>query len=273
MKKTDIVFNVIEQILSNSPESSYARLNPALRSVLGGCISADLPFLPDTFSRIYKELRGNWWFGDGAGSSRGEHYYSHAIGVNHTTACQSFEQFAGRPGVLWEEDAGAAARLHVGSQFSWKGYYVTVTSMRADNLVACTYHDVADNINGIKVGARLNDYSSGKHFVITSSKRTIQGWNLRVVKADPDNGSRNVAKRFTITYAEIAEYRRTEAKRVKAVIDEIVKCNQAKDARALTKRISDEHFRHFQLEKIKAAWTDRLKNASEQEKVNDRKPS
>ncbi len=130
----DIVFNIIQQVLSNSPEASYVRLNGALRRILGDCISADLPFQPDTFRRIYNDLRGRWWFGDGGGSHVGEHFYSHAVAVNHASAYQSFEKFAGRPGVLWEENSGVTIRLTVGSEFTWHGYYVTVTSLRSDSI-------------------------------------------------------------------------------------------------------------------------------------------
>lgn len=268
-KSNDIVFNILQQMLVNSPKASYVRLNGALAQTLNACITADLPFERDTFQRIYKELRGGWWFGDSGGSAHGERFYDTAIECNHADAIQSFEQYAERPGVLWEEDANAPVRLHVGARFTWKGYYVTITSMRTDSLVACTYKDTGDIAHGIDVGATISDYRTrdNKHFVITNRKPKGKGYDLRVIPTTDDGGSRTVAKRFTITYAEIAEFRRTEAKRVKAVIEDISKCNPAKDAKALIKRISDEHFRHFQLEKIKAAWTERLKNVSEAEKA------
>lgn len=266
-KQNDVVFNILEQMLSSSPEASYARLNPALRSTLSDCISADLPFQPDTFSRVYNELRGWRWFGDGAGSSVGEHYYTHAVENNHASAYQSFEQFAGRPAVLWEEDAKSPVRLHVGSRFTWRGYFVEVTSMRQDSLVACTYKDVRETGKGIEVGATIDDYSQreNKHWVITNSKRDGYATVLRVVKSKAVSGDRTVAKRFTITYAEMVEFRRTEKARLKKVLVKIASCNPEKNAKSLSKEIAAENFRHFQLEEINAAFAKRkdwIANAS-----------
>lgn len=259
-KSNDVVFNILQQMLSASPEASYKRLNPALRSTLGDCINADLPFHRDTFQRIFNGLRGHWWFGDGAGSHVGEHYYSQACACNHASAIQSFEQFAGRPGVLWEENVATPERLHVGSQFTWKGYYVTVTSMRTDSLVACTYQDTDDRTySGIKVGAELTDggYRNRKHYVITASTKAGKGKVLRLMPTTANTGSRTIARRFTIRYDEIAEFRRTERKRLKLVLDKIATCNPEKDATALSKQIAGEHFRHFQLEEINAAFKKR----------------
>lgn len=263
----DPVFKIIQQMLSASPKASYTRLNQALRGALGNCISADLPFQRDTFQRIFNNLRGHWWFGDGAGSAPGEHYYSHAISCNHASAIQSFERFAGRPGVLWEEDANIPIRLHVGAQFTWQGYYVTVTSMRADSLIACTYKDKHVQ-HGIHVGATISDYSQreNKHYVITSAVPVRTGAKLlRVIKAKANNGERDVAKRFTVTYDEIAKFRKTEKARLKKILALIAECDP-KDAGKLSKQIEAEHFRHYQLEEINAAFIKRKDWLSNQER-------
>jgi hypothetical protein len=250
----DVVFDILQTMLSNSPEASYKRLNPALRSTLANCIEADLPFQRDTFRRIFNDLRGRWWFGDGAGSHIGEGFYTLAVQVNHASAYQSFEQFAERPGVLWEQDSAAPSRLHVGARFSWKGHYVTVTSMRSDSLVACTYKDVAYAERGISVGSEIG-YDNP--YVVTSCKRSGNTAVLRVVKSAKENGSRTIARRFTITYEDIEQFRRTEKARVKAVIERIEKCDPIKDGQALAKEIAAQHFRHFQLELINAAFAKR----------------
>ena len=218
----DIVFEIISSMLAHSPEASYKRLNPALRCCLSDCISADLPFQPDTFQKLADKCRGHWWMGDGAGSHLGEHYYGQAIQLNHVTAYQSFEKWAGRPGVLWEDDAGSApARLYVGKEFSWKGYYVSVTSMRKDSLVACTYHKSRNRAEGVQVGAEIG---YGKNMrVVTSSKKDGKAHILRVIPAREGNGESSVARRFTIKYSEIQEFRRSEAKRVKAMCEKIAK--------------------------------------------------
>lgn len=261
----DIVFTILETMLRNSPEASYKRLNPALRGTLAHCIEADLPFQADTFKRINEELRGGWWFGDGAGSSAGEHYYSLACAVNHNTAAKSFEAFAERPGVLWEQDGNTPERLHVGSNMTWQGHYLTVTSMRDDSLVACSYKDTSPSYNERwRIGSTIG---YDKPHVITSIKRDGKATLLRVIPAKASSGHRTIAKRFTITYAEIAEYRRTENARVKAVITEIETCDPVKDGTQLSKRISAEHFRHFQLEKINAAFAKRKGCMADEDKI------
>ena len=251
----DIVFHILSSMLSASPEASYMRLNGALRGALWDCIAADLPFQEDTFKRIFNELRGRYWFGDGAGSSVGEHYYSQACELNHATACQSFEQWAGRPGVLWEETAATPARLHVGSQFAWKGFFTTVTSMRKDSLVACSYENDRDRIEGLKVGAHVGGYRS--EYVISEVKHHKSGTTLRLVKSEAESYSRIVAKRFTVSYTEIAELRKTEKARLKKVLDRIAACSPEQDGKALANEIFSEHFRHFELEKITAAFAKR----------------
>jgi hypothetical protein len=259
----DEVFTILQSMLQASPEASYKRLNPALRCTLSNCISADLPFQPDTFRRIYNELRGGWWFGDGAGSHVGEHFYSQACSLNHASAVNSFERFAERPGVLWEQDVRTPERLHVGSRFSWKGRFVEVTSMRKESLVACTYKDSRDLIKDLKVGA-LVSYSNPH--VITSAKRDGKAVLLRVVKAPATHGERTVARRFTINYEEIATFRRTEKARLKAVLETIATCDP-KDAAKLSKQIAREHFRHFQLEEINAAFAKRKYWIANEERI------
>jgi hypothetical protein len=266
MKKqhNDPVFDILQAMLANSPEASYSRLNPALRSCLGNCISADLPFQPDTFSKIYRQLRGSRWFGDGAGSCVGEHYYTHAVECNHAAAYQSFENFAERPGVLWEEDGIEPKRLHVGSRFTWKGEFLTVTSMRADSLVACSYKGTKVE-RGLQLGDEVGDYNNPH--VITMVKRENRGVLLRAIKSTKRKGESDVLRRVVIPYTEITEFRRTESARVKAVLDKIAKCNPAKDADKLTKEISAGKFRHFQLEKIRAAFSKRAAFMADDEKI------
>jgi hypothetical protein len=251
---TDIVFNICEQMLRNSPEKSFKRLNPALRGTLQSCIEADLPFQPDTFQRIFNKLRGAWWFGDGSGSCIGEHFYTTACELNHATAQQSFENFAVRPAVLWEEDIKTPFRLHVGSKFTWRGRHVTVTSMREDSLVACTYKAYRSPIQGLKVGAEI---SYNPYYVITSSKREGDTTILSVVKSKDTGSESDVASRTTIPYTKIAEVRRTAKARAKAILDKIAQCNPEKDADKLTGEINAMDFRHFELEEIRAAFQKR----------------
>ena len=253
MKNQDIVFQICQSMLDNSPEASLKRLNPALHSTLQNCIEADLPFQPDTFERIYNKLRGSWWFGDGAGNHKGEGFYNIACAVNHASAQQSFENWAKRPGVFWEEDAKSPVRLCCRSQFTWQGHYVTVTSMRQDSLVACTYKDYAPSVEGLKPGAIL-EYDK---WLITAVKSDGDTTVVRVVKAPKGSHTRQIAKRFTITYAEIAEYRKTCKARLKAMLDKIAKCDPTKDADALTKEVNAAHFRHYELEEVRAAFNKR----------------
>lgn len=238
-------------MLVNSPERSYKRLNPALRDTLANCIAANLPFETSTFQRIHNELRGGWWFGDGAGSSIGEHFYTQACSLGHASAQQSFEHFAERPACLWEQDTKTPSRLYVGARFSWKGYYVTVTSMRTDSLIACTYKDCCNEVRGLKVGTTFG-YSPG--YLIVTSKRKGNATDLRVVPASKTEGEREIAKRFTIPYAEITHVRKTVKARLKAILTGIASCDPERDNKTLTAEINAAHFRHFELEDVQAAF-------------------
>lgn len=260
-KPVDIVYNICEQMIRNSPKRSYKRLNPALHSTLANSIKADLPFLPTTFSSVYNELRGGYWFGDGEGSHMGEGFYNIACAMNHASAQQSFEQFANRPACLWEEDAKLPVRLHVGSRFTWKGYFLTVTSMRSDSLVACTYKDYESPVRGIKAGAVIGDYDD--KYLITDS----HGGTLCVVKAKKTNGSRIVAKRFTIPYSEIKELRRSSKARLHDMLVKIASCDPIKDSKTLTAEINANHFRHFELEEIQNGFGKRRSWVANQSKV------
>ena len=262
-QKQDIVLNICQQMLANSPEASYIRLNGALSGTLRNCIAADLPFALDTFQRVYKELRGSWWFGDGAGSSMGEHFYTLACKCNHASAQQSFEQFAGRPGVLLENGTKQPERLHVGSEFTWNGYHLTVTSMRSDSLVACSYKDCRSNVSGLKVGAVIG---YGPEFIITASKKDGAGYSLRAREAKKTEDDRIVSKRFTIKYSEITEYRQSAKKRLKLVLDKIALCSPAKDRESIQKEVTKQNFRHWELEEVTAAWNKRIASLSKQER-------
>jgi hypothetical protein len=262
-KTKDIVFTICEQMLDNSPEASYKRLNPSLRSTLDNCITADLPFQRDTFQRIYNELRGGRWFGDGAGSADGEHFYTTACLCNHASAQQSFELFAERPGVLWEENAKQPERLHVGSEFTWKGHFITVTSMRKDNLVACSYKDYVPDVKGLKAGAR---FGYDPEWLVISSKGKGSTIDLRVKATKRESGRREVNKRFVIPYIEIIELRRTAAKRLKELIAKIDACDPS-DTAALVTEINRSHFRHFELEDIRAAFSARKELFADRDKI------
>lgn len=251
-------------MLRNSPEQSYKRLNPALRDTLRNCIEADLPFQRSTFKTIFAELRGSWWFGDGAGSSAGEHFYSLACSCHHDSAQQSFEDFAERPGVLWEQDTKAAERLHVGSQFTWRGQYLTVTSMRKDSLVGCTYKDYKPRVEGLKPGAT---FGYDPEYVITQSKRAGAATLLTVIPSKPDQGEREVARRVIVTYAEISAFRKQSKADLKAMLAKIAQCNPEKDSAKLTKEINAANFLHWQLEGIQAAFQARKEWISNEGKI------
>lgn len=261
-KATDPVYEIIASMQRSSPEKSFKRLNPALRSTLGNCIEADIPFQGDTFHRIFHSLRGSWWFGSGNGSEAGEHFYSLACNVRHSSACQSFEQFADRPPILWEEDAKTPIRLHVGSRFHWKGEYVTVTSLKPDRLVACTYKD-ADyrQTDCIKVGGVIDDH------VVTKAKKSGKGYDLRVVPTKAKSYSREIDRRFTITYKEIEEVRKTAKAKLRALIRKIEQCDPEKDREEIAKEVNAACLRHWEKEEVSAAWSKVIKSKEDASRI------
>lgn len=128
---------------------SYSRLNAVMADAVKLAIDSEMAFDPDDFRYIYDEFRGSYWFGE----SKGEHFYTAACLVGNVSACQSFEEFAGRPPLIYK-----SKRLHIGSMFRWENRTVKVTSYGNDArgwyVGVCSYKPQGAG-HGYKVDKRM----------------------------------------------------------------------------------------------------------------------
>lgn len=202
-------YEAVAHIYRNSPGRSWRRLNSALHDTLSAAITAHLPFMEHDFKAIRKDFSGGYWMGDGNGSAHGERYYTLAVECGHTGACIAFEKYAGRPAALWAEDVKTPMRLRVGSEFTWNRAVVTVTSMKTDHLVACTYggHGYREHSEEISVGD-FECLADRKYRQIEAVEHAGDGVTLRFGPPIDDPHIRKVNSITKITYAELAAKRK-----------------------------------------------------------------
>ncbi len=199
-------YHAVRHIYDHSPGRSWQRLNWALADTLKAAVGAHLSFKEGDFQAIYSTMAGGYWMGNSIGSVCGEHFYSCAVEHGHTPACMSFEFYAGRPPALWAWDVKTPARLCIGSKFQWQGKEVTVTNIKAEHLVACSYRQNLDWKN-----PRVGDFEhfSGGTREIKQLRKSGKELIVRfgpVVKDHRED--RKPEKIFSIRYEELAEQRR-----------------------------------------------------------------
>jgi hypothetical protein len=248
-------YAAVRIIYDHSPGRSWQRLNGALRSTLQAAIVAHLSFKEGDFQAAYTNMCGHYWFGNSEGSEPGEMLYRLAVEVGHIPACISYEKFAGRPAALWAWSVKTPERLCIGSRFKWQGKEVTVTNMKADHLIACSYRQNLDWKN-----PRVGDFDhfSGGSREIKVLKKSGKGLIVHfgpVVEYHRED--RKPEKIFKITYEDLSARRKEYDKARKAalaLIEESKTPEQLKDIRgALDKLAIKGEYRPFDSEEIKAA--------------------
>lgn len=219
----------------NIPNGSWNLLNGGMHSSLNIAITTGMRFDEDDLVFAMKEFRSGYWTGNG------EAVYSAACGGRppNISAAIATEKWLGRPAYLWEEDSPTPARLYVGARFTWQGFFVTVTSMTKDYLVACTYKETE------KEGYR----------------RT------------------NIDRRIKVTFKELSDYRRAAAakfRKLKKEIDDITAIDPLESwARANYNRTD---LRHWEIDDIRIIFVEKRRallgtlskaesDASDQEKI------
>lgn len=123
---------------------SWTRLNQSMAGALRLAIEGGLRFNEADFSQINADFDGYRWIGE----DYGEYMYTIACSARHSrsvpnlSAARAYEHWRGRKPFLWQKK-----RLAVGSQFSWDGASVVVTSFndKQDELIACAYHAYPNN--------------------------------------------------------------------------------------------------------------------------------
>ena len=102
----------------------------------------------EDFQYIAENYRFGYWGGID-GKLLGERYYAIAVMANNIAAAKSFEAWKKRKPFIsqnvkaWNIDTRKSCRLHLGSEISWKGEDVTVTSFSEDGkfIIACSYKE------------------------------------------------------------------------------------------------------------------------------------
>lgn len=211
-------YKAVRYIYDKSPGRSWRRLNGALSETLRAAITAHLSFTPDDFEGMYAYMSGGYWMGDGGISHLGERYYDLAVECGHTPACLSFEKWAGRPPALWAEDVKTPERLHAGSRFTWQGLLVTVTSMKTEYLVACTYRDDPHERGGIAVGSvrYYDDYRKAEVVKELAGGKISLRLSAKCARPDP-----KPERIFKITYEDLAAARKEQGRFLKTELAKI----------------------------------------------------
>lgn len=183
---------------------SFQRLNTAMFHALKSAIEADLEFNVGDLGKMPGIGR---WLGGGD-----ETLYKLACGaergIQNVSAALAFEKYFGRLPWLWAEETKSPGRLYIGSQFTWAGEFVTVTSFNDDKatLIACTYTDnEADSSDGLKVGGIgyfRNGYRKVEALHIDEDDTVCVRFSPKV------EHDRTIARRFTITHDELVAKRK-----------------------------------------------------------------
>lgn len=231
---------------------SWTRFNGALRSAMHSLITAGVKFEVDDVSEVLSRHNSGYW-------SDPEGWYSSACGSEHgagggnLSAAISLEKYLGRLPFIWAERTKTPERLCVGSQFTWKGERVTVTSFDDEKktLTACSYTSDRDH-GSKKIGSTV--YALGEYRVLEARVDYKDGSFAARFSAKVDC-ERKIKKRFCISNEEMAtvraEYdsrRRQHEKAIKAAttFEEI---DAAQDAAAAEGAAA---YRHFDLEILNA---------------------
>lgn len=266
-------YKAVAHVYRSSPGRSWNRLNGALSETLSAAIIAHLSVLPEDFSAIYKDFNGGYWMGDGAGGHLGERFYTLAVKCGHTPACISFEKWAGRPAALWCEIVKTPERLRDGSDFTWEGIRVSITSMKSDHLIACTYkREESNGRDTLREGCL--EYIDGHRREVEYLKRDGDGRLLiRFGKTQPHE-TRVVARRFTIPYATLLERRRESEALRRAALRDISKAETPAGLSAIAARLSSALrgvYRHFDIEDFRKAIDAKRKEFSAAENAEQRR--
>jgi hypothetical protein len=253
-------FLAVAHIYRNSPGQSWRRLNGALHGALEAAIIAHLKFDEDDFDSISHHFRGGYWMGNSDGGVCGERYYNLAVKCGHTPACISFEKYAGRTAVLWAEKVKTPSRLHIGERFTWEGLLVTVTSMKQDHLIACSYKEDPDAPvwDGELKAGQVRSIGHSEYRRIDDLVPAGDGsLIMRLGPAFDREYERDAPdRRFKITYAELTAKRKEYDQRRKAALKEIDGAESPEALLAITERLNaaGRHaYRHFDIEEMTAA--------------------
>jgi hypothetical protein len=267
MKKVSSpAFQFVAHAWDAIPGNSWHRINSGMYSALNNAIRSGMKFDPQDIVQMGEQFDAGYWITNG-----GEGLYELACGSQrgsgNTSAAIAMETWMGRPAYLWAERSKTPERLYVGARFTWRGHLVTVTSMGAESLVACTYKDERDSNEENVLGAVAYVFGSQRRIEALAKTEADQIMVRYSAKLPNGDQSRSVAKRFTVKHAELtAERKAYEARRKKyealfaaaQTFDELDAATKAAQAEGRAA------FRHFDIEILResaSASRQRIKEA------------
>jgi len=248
-QKHGAAYDLVKLVYDESPGRSWSRLNDALREAMIAAITAHLSFNPDDFATIREHTNAHRWMGEGV-----ERYYTMACELGHTPACISYERWADRPAALWAENVKTPTRLHVGSRFTWEGCSVTITSMKHEHFIACSYAD-DPYTDELTIGSP--SYIHGDKRIIEAFKH-VEGGGL-LLRCGPEikgHEDRKPERIFKIKYEDLARARKSYDYTRKHYLKEIAATESSEQIEEVKIRIGQagrDAFRHFDIEDIRNA--------------------
>lgn len=249
------VLTHVRHLWDHAARQSYTALNSALYSCLKHAIVTGFKFQPDDVQKLSSQFGFHRWNGGGEG------LYALACGsergTGNTSAAIAFEQWFGRPAILWAEKTAKAERLFVGAQFTWRGERVTVTSIAGDHLIACSYHP----------GGHSSQKEPGDYDYFDGHIRRIEILNrkpdgtLAAVFSAPTNGqgesrAGDILHRHRIPFTTLAAVRKDYDRRRKGYEAQIAAATTLERLNEISATASGEGqhaWRHFDLDLLRAA--------------------
>lgn len=254
-------YAAVRWIYDKSPGRSWRRLNGALDSTLCAAIEAHLEFREDDFSKIRHDMNGGYWMGNSEGDTTGERYYRLAVDYGHTQACIAFEKYAGRPAAMWPWEVKTPARLRIGSDLYWDGVRATVTNMRQDHLVACSYK-ASRGGDKLTIGDTYY-FGDGYRVMIGFKRAETGGLIVQLGPPVPEPETSKVDRRFKILYADLAAKRREYDALCKGILAEIMAGDSTAALRTTFEAHAKDQVRPFDRERIQGAFEARRKQIEE----------
>lgn len=232
----------------------------ALYAALSNAIESGLDFAKGDFVYLRDKLHLSAWIGDG-GVDR---MYSTACGKERASenlsAVLAIEHMRKRDPFMWAEETRTAKRLCIGSRFTWKGVFVTVTSFddSAKTLTACSYKRERDTDGEDGIGKR--SYFKGKYRTLEALKECTDGSLIVRFSPPVEYEPEKVDRRFTITCTELNELRKDYDHRRRVhekAISAATTLDAVEVARVAAAAEGKEAYRHFDIEILTEAVTRR----------------
>lgn len=258
------LYQFVAQCYRARGKTVWRDLNPHLHGTLVTGIKLHMKCRPDDIARICDDFNGGYWFYD-HGGSLGESIYGAAVAAGHTKACESFEAWKKRPAYLWPEETITPERLVVGSEFTWKGHLVKVTSITSQHLIACSYEKKERDTKT----EHLYDTGLNRWFdVVKRNPVKEDGTFTATLKEDAARTgqyyqweNRTPTKRFTITHAEMMAERKAFDDERRKWEKLITKAETLVELNDLAQRVKPEAgpLRHFDHDALNRALAKREK--------------